>query len=189
MAGRAWLHVGTNDAVEIMPVQTLVILSVSPGPTQLRELQKLRGIGLFLPSTDADLRSAADALFREIDVDRDILSWVGLEAAAGLVNNTERPVASGGSPELLLAIATRNKAKSQAFLDRMRIEIESEEVALRDAVYQNVPLVYQDPEGLAYAQFKGFVVVGSSREVSGHRHGVWAQILAGQDYFLSAGNA
>lgn len=107
-----------------------------------------------------------------IDVERDIVAWVGREAAlavAGVDKSGFFPL-----PEVSLTVATKDRDRSRAFLSRMEIELA--EIARMRA---SVPLVWQTEEyqgqtirfaptplgALAYIVDDQFVLIGSSQSL------------------------
>lgn len=44
LVARQWLHLGANEAAKLMPADTSMMISVSPNPLQLNQLQKLQAI-------------------------------------------------------------------------------------------------------------------------------------------------
>jgi len=160
---RTWLHLGTNDAVKLMPADSPMVLSISPSLLQVRQLQKLEAVGgAFGAAAQGTGALPTDLLDTQLDIDleKDVMPWVGLEFAASVVDT--------GQDELgvLVAAAVRNSGAAKKFTDKVRGQLEADGITFEEETYHNVEIVYQTPDysgvGLAYAQFNGFLVAGTS---------------------------
>ena len=87
---RTWLHIGTNDAVKLMPENTSMLLSISPNPLQLRHWQRLQTVaGAFGAAANTTGALPSDLLGTGLDIDlqKDVLPWMGFELAAGVTDS------------------------------------------------------------------------------------------------------
>ncbi len=160
---RTWLHLGTNDAAKLMPADSPMLLSISPNLLQVRQMQKLQAIvGAFGAAAQGTGALPSDLLEAQLDIDfeKDVVPWAGLEFAASVVNTGQQ------EPGLLVAAAVRNRSAAEKFMDKVRDQLEADGQTFAEETYRGVKVVFQEPgasgEGLAYAQFNGFLVVGSS---------------------------
>jgi len=160
---RIWLHLGTNDAIKLMPVDSPMVLSISPSLLQVRQLQKLEAVaGAFGAAAQGTGALPTDILDTQLDIDlnKDIMPWAGLEFAASVVDTGQEEAG------LLVAAAVRNSGAAEKFTDKVRGQLEANGKTFEEETYRNVNIVYQTPDysgaGLAYAQFSGFLVAGAS---------------------------
>ena len=168
---RGW----ANDAAKLVPANADLYLSLSPSPQQLlqiRKLQKLEalaGILALVPGVGGTVEGAGADLFEELEIDfqADVQPWLGLEIGLALLD-LERTL-SYEEPGIILAVATRSQAKSDAFLQKLREQAEAEGSAFAEENYRGVQVVYKVPQydwetPLAYATFNRFVVLTTGQE-------------------------
>lgn len=163
LLARQWLRLGTNEASNLMPTNTMVLMSISPNPLQIGQLRKLQALfGAF--GTAARETGAAPSVLTpsplDIDFARDIQPWIGLEAAVGIVDT------GTGEPAIVAAIASRSSKGATAFLDKVRRQMEGSGATFAEERYGRIAVVYQTTGGsgnqLAYAEVNRFVVLASS---------------------------
>lgn len=160
---RTWLHLGTNDAIKLLPTDSPMTFSISPNLLQLRHLQKLELVGgAFGAVAGTAVTLPTDLLGAQLDIDfeKDVMSWAGLEFAASVVDTGQEEAG------LLVAAAVRNSGAATEFTDRVRGQLEAGGKTFEEENYHDIQIVYQTPDysgaGLAYAQYNGFLVAGTS---------------------------
>jgi hypothetical protein len=163
---RTGLHIGTNDAVKLMPENTSMLLSISPNPLQLRHWQRLQTVaGAFGAAANTTGALPSDLLGTGLDIDlqKDVLPWMGFELAAGVTDVGQ------GEPGLLAAMAVRSPSGARKFTDKVRSQLEAKGETFAEETYHAVDITYQVADsstgargGIAYAQTNGFLLLGSS---------------------------
>jgi hypothetical protein len=163
---RTWLHIGTNDAVKLMPENTSMLLSISPNPLQLRQWQRLQTVaGAFGAAVNTTGALPSDLLGTGLDINlqKDVLPWMGFELAAGVTDIGQ------GEPGLLAAMAMRSASGAHKFTDKVRGQLEAKGRTFAEETYQGVDITYQVADsstggrsGIAYSQTNGFLLLGSS---------------------------
>ena len=166
LLARTWLHIGTNDAVKLMPENTSMLLSISPNPLQVRHWQRLQTVaGAFGAAANTTGTLPSDLLGTGLDIDlqKDVLPWMGFELAAGITDSGQ------GEPGLLAAMAMRSASGAHKFTDKVRGQLEAKGRTFAEETYQGVDITYQVADsstggrsGIAYAQTNGFLLLGSS---------------------------
>ncbi|MCX6032020.1 MAG: DUF3352 domain-containing protein [Chloroflexi bacterium] len=158
-----WLHLGTNEAVQIMPDNTRVLLSISPPPLQLGKLYGIQATSSAFGVTAQHIKTTLlEGMARELNlnVEKDILPWLGFEAVAAILENDR------SGTEVLIALAVRNSAGASGFTQKVRDQLESKGRYFEEEDYHNVRVVYQrtrfSDSTLAFAQINHFLVIGSS---------------------------
>jgi hypothetical protein len=91
------------------------------------------------------------------------MPWIGPEASLAIMD-TEAGAAD--VPPMILTAATRNQARSDAFLAKLQQGLEGQGLEFAEEEYKGVHIVYQMPEyegafAPAFATVKGLVVIGS----------------------------
>lgn len=171
-----WLGMNrTNQTATMIPADTPLIISFSPDPRQAIYYRDADNLQALLPIFGAspDLREVAEDaqndLLADFDLDfrEDVLPWIGAEVSLAMMDVE----ASGyrDTPPIILAVATRNEKKSDAFLQKVRQAMEREGLEFKEETYGDIQIVYQMPdyEGAfapSFATFSHLVVVGSDRE-------------------------
>jgi len=180
-----------NQIAEIIPEDTALIISVNPSPLQLYQIYKnsenlLDSGAVFaaIPGMVDVGEALVDTLPSniEIDIQRDILPWVGAEASLAIFYDAvyasidsepgfgssvlAKPIdaSSYDGPQVMAVVATRNQRASRDFLDRLRVQLEDEGVDfdLRDYRDVSITEVVSDPDfPLAYATFHHLVVIAT----------------------------
>jgi len=162
LLARQWLHLGTNEAAKLMPAKTSMMVSVSPNPLQLNQLQKLQAIaGAFGAVTGSQGALPSNLLDTQLDIDlqKDIAPWAGLEMAAGVTD------LGRGDTGLLVAAAMRDSNGARKFTDKLLTQLEKDGRRFSKETYNNVEIIYQSSgstdDQLAFAQINGFLVAGA----------------------------
>jgi flagellar basal body-associated protein FliL len=102
--------------------------------------------------------------------EEDIASWLGDEVGIGVgrisISSFDR---SGAPPPVItVAVSTRDKAKSDALLAKVRARYEENGPTFTEEPYRDVPTVVQDTSSrgpvLAYATVKDMVILASERD-------------------------
>jgi hypothetical protein len=162
LLARQWLHLGTNEAAKLMPAKTSMMVSVSPNPLQLNQLQKLQAIaGAFGAMTQSQRALPSNLLNTQLDIDlqKDIVPWAGLEMAAGVTD------LGRGDTGLLVAAAMRDSNGARKFADKLLTQLEKDGRRFSKETYNNVEIIYQSSgsasDQLAFAQVNGFLVAGA----------------------------
>ena len=160
-----------NETAKMVPADTPMLLSFSPDPRQdlhLRTAQDAQAaLALFgaVPEVREAAEQMGDQLAQDYDIqwDRDVMSWIGPEVSLAIL---DAEAGAGDVPPMILTAATRNQAKSDAFLLKLRQALEDKDTEFAEEEYKGVHVVYAKPdyEGAfapALATVKGLVVIGS----------------------------
>lgn len=163
LLARQWLRLGTNEAVKLMPADTMMMMSLSPGPLQVSRLQNLAPLSGVLGAVMGETGAAPmDLGAQSLDIDfaRDIQPWIGLEAVAGIVDT------GAGEPALVAAVASRSSRESAAFLKKVRTQMEGSGAVFEEERYSGILVVYKtsgdSSDQLAYAEVNRFVIAATS---------------------------
>jgi hypothetical protein len=118
-----WALLGrpANAALTLLPLDTPAYIRLTPTGPQLKHAEALKARFQAVPELKSAWTQAERSLAREQNVswEADILPWLGPEIVVAL------PSAKGlgqarGAPELLLVAATRDSARSDAFIKKVR---------------------------------------------------------------------
>jgi hypothetical protein len=164
--GREWLRVGASASAQIMPARPDAYVVISPTVSQLTRLAdtgelEILGLPLFLFGL-GDPEEIGDSLDQyDIDFDRDIRPWMGLEAAAAVYGLDEYDTT------LVVAIATRDEELSGDFLRAVQDAMEDEGAEFDRTSYRGISIAYEvdgGRDGLSLATINRFVVGTSTLE-------------------------
>jgi len=154
-----------DQLARIVPADTPVFISLCPTLLHLPQLRyvdnlrKAAGVFAVVPAAlDLDeWLGPGDGRSLDVDLQRDVLPWIGREVSLALVNDAD------GNPQILFAAATRNKRGSDRFLSHLRSQFEDMDVDFRATVYRDVQITEVVPPGppWAYATVKHMVLVAS----------------------------
>ena len=151
-----------------MPASTEMFFSINPHFAQLPNgdvVDKAWG--------ESAVKSVEDGLRQvlhdsKLDWDQDIAPWLGDDVALGMSNiNWQTGAApAGGEPTMILAIATRDKTKSDALLAKWRADREANGLTYREQVHRGVTLV-EDTSTLpgeikAYASLNDVIIFATN---------------------------
>jgi hypothetical protein len=166
LLSREWLGVGANGTAQFMPDRPDAYVVISPSVSQLARLADsgeleilglpLYWLGLVDPTEVGDSFDLLD-----IDFDRDVKPWIGLEAAAAVYGLEE------GDTTLVAAIATRDEELSNEFLRDVQDAMEDEGAEFDQTSYRGIPIAYEvdgSRDGLSLATINRFVVAASTLE-------------------------
>jgi hypothetical protein len=174
-AAGAYLWFGlhrTNQVAKIVPAQTSAFISISPSPLHLLQLRHAdnltKGAAIFvgLPGVLEWGGAVQKNLPLDFDVDpkKEILPWIGGEVSLAIVDGdigTDRPA-------LILAAATRNQDASDAFLEKLRTQMEREGFAFGETDYRGTRITeIESPRDvpLAYTTIDHLVVIATDSDV------------------------
>jgi hypothetical protein len=188
----------TNQLARIVPADTVAYATISPSLLQLSQLRSAARLGdnmavfaplLLLPGVEeAGGRLQRDLPLDQIEIDpgRDILPWIGREvslavldtnrlaepgAQVQLVSLSSQPTPSYTCPPVVLAATTRNPAASNAFLEKLRYQLEGEGVHFDTTDYRNViisEIISPTAVSLAYATVNELVLLATSLDALEH---------------------
>lgn len=144
----------TPAAAMFVPKQAPVMVSMLVNPNDLESLAQVVS-GSERRKLRAQLRQLKTSLFTNtgLDYQRDIQPWIGDELTLAVTNaDIDRDAANGQQPGYLMAIATKNAAKSREFLDLL---FSKRAVAGKDLTfeqYQGIKLVSDQPRSISNQQ-------------------------------------
>jgi hypothetical protein len=181
----------TAEAAKLMPPDTWLFFSMNPDFTAADNFDVIERAWGDVPGFDEVVDNWPAVLFEEtdeVDYEADIAPWLGDELAFSIkgdlfsalgssVDQTfaeiegalsgETPPAPPPMPEvqIVIAVATKDTAASDEFLDKMRDEIEEDE-NLQETDYKGITVVYYEPAsegdmGAAYATVDDFIVLAA----------------------------
>jgi hypothetical protein len=161
----------TNQTAKMVPADTPMLLSFSPDPRQAihfrtaEDAQAALAVFGAVPAVRDAAEEIGNQLAQDFDIEwqRDVMSWIGPEVSLAILD-TE--AGAGDVPPMVLTAATRNQARSDAFLAKLRQGTEGEGVEFAEEEYKGVQILYTVPEyegafAPAFATVKGLVVIGS----------------------------
>ena len=168
----------TGDPLaRVVPADAIVYFSMTTRPDQQPNFDAVAEAW----KDSREAKQIEDALSSAVtaagyDWEKDILPWLGDRAGAALVDlggpEPSGDAGSGGTryrePFFVLAVQTRDRQKSDAFLADFRAQREGNlygNSAIKDEVYRGIPIVYvqndssYSPYGEAYATIDDVIVV------------------------------
>ncbi len=156
-------------ASRMMPADTPLYVGMSLNLQNQAGYQNLKTIYLDRP----DVQDALDQLMADFEAEtllnfeEDIQPWLGTEAALAFSSITD--LEGFESPEILLALSTRDVAASEAFLEKLRTQEAEDGRPLEQGEYQGVTYWFYEPESEfdtpTYAAiFNDFVVWATSQQ-------------------------
>jgi hypothetical protein len=188
----AYLWLGlhrTNQAARIVPAQTSAFVCISPSLLQLPQLRNADNLvkGAAVLAALPGVLEAGEAIqdnfsLDDFDVDpkKDILPWIGREMSLAVLHSGRRSSDTGSAPglaapakplpgaydgpPLVLAAATRNRSASDAFLAKLRSQMEWQGILFEETTYRGTEITeIVSPRGipLAYATFNHLVVIAT----------------------------
>jgi hypothetical protein len=157
-----------NVTAAAMPADTQIYFAFNP------HFDKLPNGGVILKAwSDPDFVASLEGHVRDalenagLDWDQDIASWLGDEAAIGVGDLKLGEMVSSATPaapSYVMAVATRDKALSDALLDKLRAQADPR-AEFRAELYRDVATVERsgDARGapVAYATVRDLVLVAS----------------------------
>lgn len=182
---RAAAPAGNDPVAQLMPANTMLFVSMTTHPDQQPNYSVISNA--WQGSKEAkQLQSALIAAlnYSGFDWETEIQPWLGDRVGAGLIDlgGFEKPITTTNpavsmphyrAPFFVLALQTRDRAKSDKFLTTFRQQISKNSssgyytVTLHDDNYRNIPIVYQTTEssgsglsdGSAFATVNNVVVL------------------------------
>ncbi|MGH2592591.1 MAG: DUF3352 domain-containing protein, partial [Anaerolineae bacterium] len=159
-----------NVTAAVMPADTQVYLSFNPHFDKLPNgdvVLKAWNDPEIAKSIEDSIRDALEG--NDLDWDQDIAPWLGDEIGLGTSNLPLDPNASRETPpSLVLVAATRDTARSDALLAKLRAASEANGSKYTEQAYRGVTTVEQTgPDSgtsMAYATFNSLVVVATSAD-------------------------
>ena len=163
---RTGLHIGTNDAVKLMPEKYQHAPQHQPKPTSTPPLAA---------ATNGCRRVARQptppAHYLPICSVQDWISICRKMCCRGWASSWRRVslTCGQGEPGLLAAMAVRSPSGARKFTDKVRSQLEAKGETFVEETYHAVDITYQVADsstgargGIAYAQTNGFLLLGSS---------------------------
>jgi hypothetical protein len=169
-------------SAKLMPQDTFMFASFNPHLDQAKNFEVIDRAWGDNPAIQKGLAEMLDSMKTEgIDYKADIEPWLGdeiafsmganfLTALDGAVEDTFEQIEKGLSgelvqpstadaevPQAVIAVATKDQAASDKFLDKLRAETEKGG-SVEETEYKGIKIVYQESE-MAYATVDGFVVL------------------------------
>ncbi len=145
-----------DPTVKVMPADTMLLLSLN---TQADQLPNFKAVGdAWQGSKEANqVNSALQLAFMQtgFNWEADIAPWLGERVTLGLVDlgGTDAGASDYRAPRFLIAVETRDRAKSDAFLASVRKELASKiepsdymTTTIHDDTYRGIPIVYLTSE-------------------------------------------
>ena len=161
----------TFQAARVVPARTILLVSLSPTLQhlpQLRYADNVRKGGAVLVALlgiaeELDLVGQELPLDLDLDVERDILPWIGREVSLGIV--PPGVGAEDGEGGLVLVAATRNRHTSDAFLEQLRYQLEGQDYEFEETIYRGAEITEFGRRGeppLAFTTVKHLVIAATS---------------------------
>ncbi len=155
-----------NPTAAAMPAGTQIYFSFNP------HYENLPNGGVVKKAWDEDVLAKLfeDSFLQALEQanlnwEQDIASWLGDEVGFGIADLSFDQSGFSEPPTFVVAAATRDKAKSDAFLAKLRAEAESNGIEFTEQSYRDVATVEQTggdgEQALAYATAEDMVIVAS----------------------------
>ena len=155
-----------NPTAAAMPANTQIYFSFNP------HYENLPNGGVVKKAWDEDVLAKLfeDSFLQGLEQanlnwEQDIASWLGDEVGFGIADLSFDQFSSSEPPTFVVAAATRDKAKSDAFLAKLRAEAESNGKEFTEQSYRDAATVEEaggvGEVALAYATVKDTVIVAS----------------------------
>lgn len=161
-----------EQTAKFLPEDTQIYFSLNlrPGNDQLRKFRDILERFRQHPSFQSNI----DDLFEDakgeigIDIQEEVLPWLGPEVAVGLIDVVDAAVAagSGGAPQLVVFIGTTDNERSKVVLEQLIdfIEQEEDQEIAREA-YKGLP-IYVEPDAQAYVGLtEEYILVTTARNL------------------------
>jgi hypothetical protein len=157
----ALLGRSSTDAIKLLPLDAPAFVHLAPTGNQLKNAEALKARFMAVPEVKEAFAKVDRSLMNDqgIDWETDFQPWLGPEIAVALTSPKGLGQA-GGAPDLMLAMATRDQAKSDAFIKKVRDAQAKRGVAVSEKQYNGVS--YLSGEDGAITTVGGFVVVAST---------------------------
>lgn len=203
VAAALYLFLGlhrVNQIAKVVPADTRAVLSINPSLPQMLRLYQERDALSDTFSIFAVLADLLDLNFStagsdlpagmldntladlNIDLQHEILTWVGPEISLAVLNEERYGSLPAGSSAhlakpasafynttpVMLAVATRNQKASADFLNRLRGQLERQGAEFQTWNYQDIPItevVSGSDLPLAYAVYQHLVVVATHADI------------------------
>jgi hypothetical protein len=162
----------TVESAKLMPADTFMHASFNPNLDQVKNFEVIDRAWGDNPLIKEGLTEMLDSMKVEgLDYKAEIEPWLGDEVAfsmggdiAAMMVETPLGGASPAVPEFIVAIATKDKAASDKFLDRMRVDAEQDGTEWQETEYEGVKIAYSEPEyewdtGVAYATVDNLIIL------------------------------
>lgn len=172
----------TAASAKLMPDDSIMFASFNPHLDQAKNFEVVEKIWGDNPLIQDELKKMLGSMKEEgLDYEADIEPWLGDEVAFSIgadVTAGMSDALSGGLdqppsldavselPQMVMAVATTDKAASDSFLNKLRTETEKDGTAWQETEYKDIKIAYFDPGteddvGVAYATIDDFVVLAA----------------------------
>lgn len=156
---------GESVAIEYVPSSAPMFAVVNPNFSQLQSFSKLKAIFDNNPAyakrlNDLARQSAPGS--SDFDFDRDVRPWIGTEIGVAVLAMPKS--GSAGEPTLVIIANTRDRAKSDEALARLRKNAEAKGTTFTEETYKGTKIVVGKSGDSAYATFQDQVLLGSSAD-------------------------
>jgi hypothetical protein len=172
----------TAESAKLMPGDSIMFASFNPHLDQAKNFEVIEKIWGDNPLIEDELTKMLSSMKEEgLDYKADIQPWLGDEVAFSIgadVTAGMSKALSGGLdqppsldtlpelPQMVMAVATTDKAASDSFLNKLRTETEKDGTAWQETEYKDIKIAYFEPEleddvGAAYATIGDFVVLAA----------------------------
>ena len=159
-----------EQTAKFLPEDTQIYFSLNlrPGNDQLRKfrdiLERFRQHPGFQPNIDDLFEDAKGET--GVDIQEEVLPWLGPEVAVGLIDVVDAAIAAGvgGAPKLVALVGTTDNESSQAVLAQFIAFIEQEEnQEIARGSYRDLP-IYIDLDDQAYFGLtEDYILVATTR--------------------------
>ena len=148
------------DAIRLMPLDTPAFVHLAPTGNQLKNAEALKARFMAVPEVKEAVAKVDRSLLNEqgIDWEVDFQPWLGPEIAVALTSLSGMSQ-GGGTPDAVIFMATRDPAKSDVFIKKVR-DAWAKQGAVSEKQYNGVK--YLAGDDAAIATVGGFVVVATT---------------------------
>ena len=154
----------------LMPANTAFYASVKTDIRDLEGFKHLADVYGDLPEFEEAWEGFLDEMESgtEISFEEDILSWLGPEVAIGFTDVDW--ITQGDQPTLILAAQTTNTKASDAFLEKLREQLEDDGYNVDEETYKNVRYYVQNVDSewdtpIVFGTVKKFVILAMDEGV------------------------
>ncbi|WP_307399129.1 DUF3352 domain-containing protein [Desulfofundulus luciae] len=155
-------------AAAIAPAETDLFFAINPDLKQVKNFNRIKEIYESIPEVKRALNDLKSKLKEEaeIDFEEDVKPWLGKEAA--LIIPDAFSLTNDSSPPFVIAVASKNKKKTEAFMEKLRQGEERRRgTTFEEKIYKDVKVTVEKNTSspLVYALVKDFLILSDDENL------------------------
>lgn len=155
-------------AAAIAPAETDLFFTINPDLNQVKNFNRIKEIYESIPEVKRALDDLKSKLKEEaeIDFEEDVKPWLGKEAA--LIIPDAFSLTNDSSPPFIIAVASKNKKKTEAFMEKLRQGEERRRGStFEEKTYKDVKVIVEKNTSspLVYALVKDFLILSDDENL------------------------